>query len=227
MKRLIPFLVAAFLLSVFVFAPSKSLHAQDPVVEAVKLAAKKVIKAIDLQIQRLQNVAIELQNIQKEVENTLSKLKLKEIADWTQKQKDLYQQYFDELWRVKAILAYYHRMTLIIDLQKEMFTEYKNGYSLVQSNINFTVAEKEFMVGVYGGMLQASLTGVDDVINMMKSFTVQMSDAERLALIDKTTNYLEGLVSDLRSFNSQNIALSQQRTRNRNDLETLGRIIGQ
>lgn len=227
MKHITPFLVTAFLFTVFVFTPSKILQAQDPVAEAIKLAVKKIIKAIDLQIQRLQNVTIELQNVQKKVENTLSKLKLKEIADWTQKQKDLYQEYFDELWRVKSILANYHRMTLIIDLQKQMFTEYKNTYNLVQSNINFSVSEKNFMLGVYKGMLDASLTGVDDMINMMKSFAVQMSDAERVALIDKTTDYLEGLLSDLRSFNGQNIALSQQRTRNRTDMETLRHIIGQ
>lgn len=227
MKRFIPILATALLFIFSAFTPSKSAHAQNPVVGAVKLAVKKVIRAIDLQVQRLQNVTIELQNVQKKVENTLSRLKLKEIAEWTQKQKDLYQQYFDELWRVKSILSSYHRMTLIINLQKQLFTEYSNAYNLTRSNINFTAAEKEFMSGVYNGMLQASFTGVDDVINMMKSFTVQMSDAERLALIDKTADYLEGLLSDLKSFNGQNIALSQQRTRNRIDLETMRHIIGQ
>jgi hypothetical protein len=226
MKLLTYFLTTA-LLTGLIFIPSKRLYAQEPVMEVIKLTVKKVIKAIDLQVQRLQNVTIELQNTQKKVENILSKVKLQEIAGWTQKQMDLYQAYFDELWHVKSILAYYHRMTLIINLQKQLFAGYSNAYNLVQSNINFTKIEKEFMVGVYDGMLQAGFTGVDDVVNMMKSFSVQMSDAERLALIDKTTEYLEGLLSDLKSFNSQNIALSQQRTRNRIDLETLGNIIGQ
>jgi hypothetical protein len=227
MNCFIPSVIISILVVAFALTPSTSLYAQVPIIEAVKFAAKKVIKAVDLSIQRVQNATIELQNVQKKIENTLSQLKLQEIADWTQKQKDLYQEYFDELWRIKSILAYYHRMNLIIDLQKQMFSEYKNAYNLVQTNLNFTAPEKDFMAGVYDGMLQASLTGIDDIINMMKSFTVQMSDGERLALIDKTSNYLEELLSDIRSFNSQNIALSQQRSRNRTDFQTLGRIIGQ
>lgn len=64
-----------------------------PILEIVKAVTKKVIKAIDLRIQRLQNKTIWLQNAQKQVENVLSKLKLDEISDWTQKQKDLYKGY--------------------------------------------------------------------------------------------------------------------------------------
>lgn len=226
MNRLTINLITALLCTALVITPSKNLKAQISVTEAIKLVVKKVIKAIDLQVQRLQNVTIELQNAQKKVENTLSKLKLKEIADWTQKQKDLYEQYFDELWRVKSILAYYHRTTSIVDLQKQLFREYKDAYRMVQSSTYFTSTEKEFMVGVYDGMLNNSLTGVGDLIGMMKSFAVQMSDAERLSLIDKTNAYLQELLSDLRSFNNQNIGLSQLRSRNRNDMESLRRIIG-
>ena len=68
-----------------VVAPTQQSHAVVWVV--VKAAVKKVIKAIDLQIQRLQNKTIWLQNAQKTLENTLSKLKLDEISDWTEKQK--------------------------------------------------------------------------------------------------------------------------------------------
>ncbi|ULT38459.1 hypothetical protein KRR40_25440 [Niabella defluvii] len=76
----------------------------------VKAAVKKVIKAIDLQIQRLQNKTIWLQNAQKTLENTLSKLKLDEISDWTEKQKEQYRKYYEELAKVKAIISYYQRI---------------------------------------------------------------------------------------------------------------------
>ena len=66
-----------------------------PIIGIIKAAVKKVIKAIDLRIQRLQNKTIWLQNAQKKIENTLSKLKLNEISDWTQKQRNLYQNYYE------------------------------------------------------------------------------------------------------------------------------------
>ena len=45
-----------------------------------------------------------------EMENVLSQTKLTEISDWVQKQKDLYGDYFNELWQVKDAIEYYHRL---------------------------------------------------------------------------------------------------------------------
>src|SRR5687768_13716432 len=82
-------------------------HAQAGVVEAIKAGIVKVIKAIDLKIQRLQNETIWLQNAQKTVENALSEAKLQEIGDWVEKQRTLYADYFDELQQVRSVIIYY------------------------------------------------------------------------------------------------------------------------
>src|SRR5687768_6820027 len=81
------------------FIPEQS-QAAIPIAQIIKEAVKKVIKAVDLLIQRMQNEVIKLQNAQKVLENKLSELKLKEIAEWTEKHRKLYQEYYDELWRV-------------------------------------------------------------------------------------------------------------------------------
>jgi conjugation system TraG family ATPase len=73
---------------------SVSIQAQVPVVGTI-------VKAIDLKVQQLQNEALVLQNLQKLIENKLHELKLAEISSWSQKQKDLYRQYFDELKQVR------------------------------------------------------------------------------------------------------------------------------
>src|SRR5688572_15361869 len=88
--------------------------AQIPVLEIIKQGVKKVIIAVDLKIQRLQNKTIWLQNAQKTLENKLSKLKLTEISDWANKQKELYANYFDELWKVKTAIVNYQRVRRII-----------------------------------------------------------------------------------------------------------------
>ncbi len=77
------------------------LPAQVPVVGTV---ISKVIKVLDLKVQRLQNEILLLQNAQKLVENKLLALKLAELSGWTQKQKELYRQYFEEFTQIKAAI---------------------------------------------------------------------------------------------------------------------------
>ena len=68
-------------------------HSQG-IAEIIRQGVKKAIIAVDLKIQRLQNKVIALQNVQKKLENTLSKVKLTEISDWIEKQRKLYDDYF-------------------------------------------------------------------------------------------------------------------------------------
>lgn len=214
------------LVSILTFVTSSKSYSQTVIIDAIKEAAKKVIRAIDLQVQRIQNHTIELQNIQKQLENTLSKLKLDEIANWTERQKQLYQDYFDELWRVKAILTYYRQFSDIIRKQKQLFEEYKQAYLLVGQDKNFSRPEIEYMYGVYTGILDASVNDVDDILNLMKSFTVQMSDAARLELVSKTSDAIDEHLSMLRQFNQHNQLLSLQRAKSRDEINIVKKLYG-
>ena len=71
----------------------------------------QIIVAADVAVQKVQNATINLQNIQKELENELSQLKLGEIGDWEQKIKDLYSDYYQELWQVKTAISYFKALT--------------------------------------------------------------------------------------------------------------------
>ena len=68
--------------------PVQQAAAQIPILEIIKAGVKKVIRAVDLQIQRLQNKTVWLQNAQKVLENKMAALKLTEISDWAAKQKE-------------------------------------------------------------------------------------------------------------------------------------------
>jgi ABC-type enterochelin transport system permease subunit len=78
-------IVCFMLLSSFEARPEA---AAPPIFGIIRAAVVKAIKAMDLKIQKLQNKTIWLQNAQKEIENTLSKVKLDEISDWAKKQKE-------------------------------------------------------------------------------------------------------------------------------------------
>jgi hypothetical protein len=220
-NKILP-LILVLLLTLFNY----SAHAQLEIVEAIQGATKKVIRAIDLKIQRLQNRTIDLQNIQKEIENILSKLKLDEIADWTRKQKEIYQEYFDELWRVKSAIAYYRRITDLIGKQKTLVAEYRRAYGRICVDKNFSPGEVAYIHAVYSGIIQESAKSLDQILLVIESLTVQMSDADRLEIIDRAGEEIENHIDNLRSFTNHTVQTSLQRTRDVTELERIKKLYG-
>ncbi|WP_439879745.1 conjugal transfer protein TraI [Pontibacter sp. MBLB2868] len=201
-------------------------RAQDPVTEAIKAGVTKVIVAIDLQIQRFQNETIWLQNAQKVLENQLSELKLTEIAQWTERQRELYAEYYEELWKVKAAIAYYQQVREIIQKQAALVAEYKRAYGLFRQDDNFTAAELDYMYRVYTAILEESVQHLDQVLLVVNSFSTQMTDGKRLELIHQAAGSIAQNYIELREFNAQNIRLSLQRAKERNNLQAIQKLYG-
>lgn len=217
MKRL--FIVIAVLVSV-------NSQAQFPIAEIIKAGIKKVIIAVDLKIQKLQNKTIWLQNAQKTLENSMSKLKLTEIGEWVEKQRKLYGDYFKELWKVKAALAYYHRVMDIIEDQMAMVAEYKSAWAVFRQDKNFTVDELNYMADIYTGMMNESLKSLDQLFIVVNAFTTQMSDAKRMEIINTAANSIEEGFLDLKEFNNQNKLISIQRAAAKGEIEYVKRLYG-
>jgi len=221
MKKILAIIIMC---AVLIVAPTQKSHAVVWVV--VKAAVKKVIKAIDLQIQRQQNKVIWLQNAQKTLENTLSKLKLDEISDWTEKQKEQYRKYYEELAKVKAIISYYQRIRDITRKQVRLVDEYNRSRQLIRRDDHFTAGEINYMAKVYSGILNESLKNIDQISGIIKSFTTTMSDAKRLELINDAADRIDGNYDDLILFNRQNVLLSLQRAKTAMEVETVKKLYG-
>jgi hypothetical protein len=197
-----------------------------PILEIVKAVTKKVIKAIDLGIQRLQNKTIWLQNAQKQIENTLSKLKLDEISDWTKKQRDIYKDYYEELQKVKSIIIYYQRIKEISSKQTRLIEEYERAWNLFKKDQSFKVSELEYMEKVYDGILEESIKNIDQIFLIIDSFSTQMSDLKRLEIINKAADQIDTNYNDLRLFNQQNMLLSLQRAKTDADAKKVKQFYG-
>ena len=197
-----------------------------PILEIVKAVTKKVIKAIDLGIQRLQNKTIWLQNAQKQIENTLSKLKLDEISDWTKKQRDIYKDYYEELQKVKSIIIYYRRIKEISSKQTRLIEEYERAWNLFKKDQSFKVSELEYMEKVYDGILEESIKNIDQIFLIIDSFSTQMSDLKRLEIINKAADQIDTNYNDLRLFNQQNMLLSLQRAKTDADAKKVKQFYG-
>ncbi|MBW8334467.1 MAG: hypothetical protein K0M40_20800 [Prolixibacteraceae bacterium] len=226
MKRYIKIIAIVLCCSLTVMPVSQSKANPAVILEIIKAAVIKVIKAADLKIQRLQNKTIWLQNAQKTLENTLSKLKLDEISDWTEKQKDLYKEYFDELTKVKSIISYYQRIREISQKQLRLVEEYQRAWNLFKQDKYFTADELSYMTKVYSGILDESAKNIDQISLVIKSFTTTMSDAKRFEIINAAADQVDANYYDLTRFNKQNMMLSLQRARENNDVDVVRKLYG-
>lgn len=225
MKRLKVYMVALPLsaMTLLVSLPQGA-NAQLAIAEVIKAGVKKVIRAIDLKVQRLQNQTIWLQNAQKTIENQLSKLKLGEISDWTERQRKLYSGYYEELKKVKAVISTYQRIKDLADTQSAIVKEYHWAAGLFRRDSHFSADELAHIEEVYRGILDASIKNLDQLFIVVNSFKTQMGDAARLELIDAAAMAMEENYSDLRQFNGQQITLSIQRARSELEVKTLKKV---
>lgn len=205
---------------------TQKVKAQDPITLIIKEGITKVIKAVDLKIQRLQNKRVWLQNAQKTLENKMSQLKLDQIKDWVEKQRKLYDDYFQELWKVKAALAYYQRVKDIIERQVQMVNEYKYAWALLRQDKNFTKTELDYMFSTYTGLMDESLKNIDQLFLVINAFATQMTDGKRLEIINTVSDNLEQQYVDLKDFNDQNKTVALQRAMERGEIEYMKRLYG-
>lgn len=227
MKKIAKNILLVILCISFTLPPQRS-EAAVPlaILEIIKAAVKKVIVAMDLKIQRQQNKVIWLQNAQKVLENAMSKLKLDEIGEWTEKQRTLYKDYFDELQKVKTAITYYQRVQEISSQQARMVSEYQQAWSILQKDPHFSAEEISYMGQVYAGMMQASLQNIDQLMQVVGAFTVQMNDAERLAIINDAADRVDATYRDLVTFNRSNAYLSLQRSHSQGDINKTRLLYG-
>lgn len=200
--------------------------AQLSILEIIKEGITKVIVAVDLKVQRLQNKVIWLQNAQKTLENKLSKLHLDQIGEWAQKQRAIYADYFEELRKVKVAISSYQRVKDIISQQTQLIAEYKASWALFRQDKNFTTAELDYMLGVYTGMMQESGKNLDQLLLVVQAYLTQMSDGKRLEIIRDVASRMEQTLIDLKEFNEENKMISLQRATERNEIEYVKRLYG-
>src|ERR1700743_2995637 len=176
--------------TVFVSIP-KGADAQFIVGSVISSTVGRVIRAIDLKIQSMQNQTIWLQNAQKTLENQLSKLKLTEISDWSSKQKDLFSEYYQELWDIKSAIAYYSRISELTEKQVALVNSYNQAWNLLKNDKHFSADELAYMTKVYSGILEASVNDLDQILDVIHAGKTQMPDAKRMELINKAADHMD------------------------------------
>ncbi|WP_214072597.1 conjugal transfer protein TraI [Mucilaginibacter sp. dw_454] len=224
MKKIITIIV--FIITLLRCCAVPQVQAQIPGVSIITGLISKVIRAIDLQIQKQQNQVIWLQNAQKTLENTMSQLKLNDISQWADKQKQLYADYFNELKKVKTAITTYTEVKDMINRQKQLISEYNTTWNVIKQDNHFTPQELQYMYSVYSGILSESLKNIEQLDLAVTNLTTQMTDGKRLELIHRADKSLDKNVSDMRSFNDRNIRLSLARANDEQQAAELKQLYG-
>lgn len=219
MKRLA--ISTLFLLALVL--PAARVKAQIPVIGSIVTAA---IQALDVAVQKVQTETIYLQDAQRVLENTMSELKLNDIASWLQQEKDLYSQYYQELWKIKSYISYYDRVKDIIKKQELILTEYNQASANFKKDSHFTAAELGTMAKVYSGLMSQSADNLNQINLVINAFVTQMTDAQRLKIIDDAGAKIDKNYADILQFDQQNMMISLQRSRDENDLNTVKALYG-
>ncbi|GAA4910006.1 hypothetical protein GCM10023313_11430 [Mucilaginibacter defluvii] len=204
-------LLAGALFCLASLIPPKA-QAQIPIVDLIKGAIKKVIVAIDINVQRLQNKTIALQNAAQQVENTLHLNSLNGINDWLNKEKDLYKGYYEELSRVRKLIAGYQAIRSIIGQQAQIVSEYRRASALFKSDRHFRPEELRYMDNIYSGILEESMRNLDGLVVTISDLASQMNDSDRITRIAETARAMQTNLDHLRRFNQQNAQLSLARS---------------
>ena len=212
--------------TVLVLAVAPAQPAQAGWIEIIRQLAIKVIKAIDLAIQKQQNKTILLQNAQKALENTMAKLKLDEITDWTRKQKKLYEDYFAELRKVKELIQYYQRIKETMGKLYRMGDEHKRGWALIQNDKHFSPQEIAYMKRVYQGIHSQTEQVVVAILDIVKQDLTSMSDAKRLERIEAAADKVDALYAEMVRFTHQNQQVSLQRAKSIQEAEIIKELYG-
>ncbi|MFA6084663.1 conjugal transfer protein TraI [Mucilaginibacter sp.] len=211
---------------ILITLPEQKVHAQFVITEVLNQTVGKIIRAIDLSVQRAQNQTIWLQNAQKVVETQLNQLKLSQIAGVSQQQTDLFSKYYNELYEVKTLITGYEQVKHIAERQAALVREYQSAWSLTQQDEHFTIGELQHIQAVYTGILAESVKNLDQLMVVINSFKTQMSDGQRIELIDRIARKIDGNYNDLKQFNNQNILLSIGRAHNAQDVYSLKNLYG-
>ena len=217
MKKTI--IAAALLLAL---APA---HAQD-ITSIIGEGITKVIRAVDLQVQRFQTQTIGLQEAQKTLENVMAATELDDIRDWVQRQKDLYGEYFAELQQVKTVITGYHKIKDAIQRQETILQLYQQGLARFRQDGHFTAIELAHIESVFTTLLNESEQNLDQLLKATTALTFQMTDQQRLATVDRAADGIDRNYRDIQTFTQQNQLLSLQRAQDENDYQTLLKLYG-
>jgi hypothetical protein len=112
------------------------------------------------------------------------------------------------------------RVADIISDQRKIIKEYKAAFQYFQETGKFSLEELSYLEKVYSNLIDKSVNNVDALLMVITASKLRMSDAERIAAIDRIFSNIDEQLTFLRHFNNETKILAIQRTRQETEVKT-------
>ncbi|MCX2479350.1 TerB family tellurite resistance protein [Pedobacter sp. MC2016-15] len=123
----------------------------------------------------------------------------------------LHEVFLDGLMKVSPEVKKYHRVADIISYQSKLVVEYKAALKRYNRDGNFSADELNYLGKVYNELFKQSLNDLDQLLMVITSSKLRMTDDERLSAIDRIFGDSENKLVFLRSFNRHADVLNLQK----------------
>lgn len=139
---------------------------------------------------------------------------------------NLHEVYLNGLLQINPAIQNYGRVAEIINQQASLLSEYKNAFFRFKQSGLFSNGELAYMGKVYSQLVKQSLDNLEELSNILTASTWRMSDAERLKAIDRIYASSTDKLQFLRYFNRNGVMLSVQRSKEKDDVNSLKQLYG-
>ncbi|PZP48178.1 MAG: hypothetical protein DI598_10285 [Pseudopedobacter saltans] len=167
------------------------------------------LEMLALDIDKLAQMKQTLQNMYNTytiLENGYNKVK-----DLTSGNYSLHQVFLDGLLAVSPTVKNYVHVADIISDEVKIVSEYKAALSHFKSSQLLKASELDYASGVFGKIVNGSVSNLDALAMVLTAGQTRMSDDERLTEIDRIYNDMASKLSALRSFNRRANGILVQR----------------
>ena len=148
------------------------------------------------------------------------------VKDISEGNFDLHQLFLDELLKASPVVRKYYKIAEIVNCQMQIVSEYGAAYKRFKADNNFSVDEILYIGKVYDNLVNESLKSLGDLTTVLTDGALRASDDERLQQIDQLDKDMKERLVFLRYFNNNTSILSLQRTKEKNDANTIGGAYG-
>lgn len=133
------------------------------------------------------------------------------IKDLSEGNFSLHKVFLDGLMEASPTVKRYYKVAAIVEFQVLLLKENKAALTRFRQTNMLNPHELGYIANVYENLITQSLRNVEEMVNVVTSGKLQMSDDERLKAIDEIYLEMEDKVNFLRSFNANTSVLTIQR----------------
>ena len=166
---------------------------------------------------------VSMQETVMEVKETISIL-----SEWYGKIEDvangdlqLHTVFLDELKAISPEVAQYHKIAEIIKKQKIIINHYGDFFGFINASENFNDAEIKYLKTIFDNLLNESGDYMEQLFMVITASDMNMSDDERIKVIDNLSENIDGQLNFLKSLNDQVIKISAFKDKEKKEIKEL------